>query len=143
MESSERKRKPESGEGSPERPVKVRRTIKTRNLLELSDDVLLTILDFLNSSDLLSLTEVCTRLYRVATDESLWRKVDTFSFPLPPSRFRKLLKYVGPKTHVIHIGGRVTSKSDTVTPSILAALSEKCPRLVELILDHCYIDAER
>ena len=113
-----------------------------RELLDLSDDVLLFIFRHLNSSDLLNLSEVCNqRLQRVSSDESLWKKVNTIESPLTPMRFRKLLKFVTRKTSVVRIGGLMNSEN--LTPSILECLADKCPMLEELTLERCLINAER
>lgn len=45
-----------------------------RGLLDLSDEVLLHILDLLDPLSLLSVGGVCTALYRVSATDSLWAK---------------------------------------------------------------------
>lgn len=112
-------------------------------LEDLSDDVLLLIFKNLNSSDLLTLSEVSHRIHRVAVDESLWKTVDTVDAPLSPSRFRKLLNLIGPRTKAVRIGGKASVKTNSTTPSILQGITAKCQHLEELALHGCHIDAER
>ena len=140
IEMENNKRKIE--EENQEIPLKrARRDYKS--LLDLSDDVLLLILQRLSHADLLSLNECCLRLSRVSADESLWKNVSTKNTPLPPHRFRKMLKFLGIKTRSITIGGKTNPKMEVLTPAILASIAEKCPQLVELSLESCPIDAEQ
>lgn len=113
------------------------------NILSLSDDVLLLILNKLCSSDLLALTCTSRRLASVASDESLWKRVDTSTHPLSASEFRKALKFVGHRTTAVRIGGNVADKRESVTASILETVEKKCPHLEEFILDGCYVDAKK
>ena len=123
-------------------------TTRQSGLLDLSDDVLLLILQNLREGqDLLNLQETCTRLQRVTADESLWVFVSTKDSPLPPQRFRKILKFLGPKTQSVIIGGRTSSKTgemlESITPAILASISQKCPQLEEFTFESCLINAEQ
>ena len=123
-------------------------TTRQSGLLDLSDDVLLLILQNLqDGQDLLNLQETCTRLQRVTADESLWVFVSTKDSPLPPQRFRKILKFLGPKTQSVIIGGRTSSKTgemlESITPAILASISQKCPQLEEFTFESCLINAEQ
>ena len=113
----------------------------SHQLLDLSDDVLLIILSYLETPALLNVSDVCTRLLQISSDGSLWRKVDTTSKPMKAFQLRKLLKYVSNKTTSITIGG--DKQEANITPSLLESFSTKCPMLEEFILDGCSIDAER
>ena len=112
------------------------------HLLDLSDDVLLFILGYIGTSDLLHVSDVCKRLLQIASDVSLWRKVNTISQPLPVSRFRKILKFMNNKINSVCIGG-LDPPGVSVTPALLEAISVKCPMLEEFVLDGCHLDAER
>ena len=112
-------------------------------LLDLSDDVLLHIFQFNSHADLLSLNDTCVRLQHVSADESLWKRVSTKDTPLPPHRFRKMLKFLGNKTHSLIIGGQINPKLEVLTPSILTSISDKCPKLEEFSFESCLIDAEQ
>ena len=146
MEANNLKRRLESPEDcSAAASTSKKPRIKHREMLDLSDDVLLFIFRRLNSSDLLNLSEVCRRLHRVSSDESLWKVVNTLVSPLMPIRFRKLLKFVTTKTSVVLIGGcrkPCCRNKETLTPAILQSLASKCPNLETLTLDGCLIDAE-
>ena len=111
------------------------------HLLDLSDDVLLLIFGYLSTSDLLNASESCTRLLQISSDTSLWTKIDTVSEPQSIKRFRKFLKFMTDRTTSVSIGGDLRVAS--ITPSLLEAISVKCPKLEEFVLDGCYVDAER
>lgn len=136
-----KKRKNEKVEISPtSKRLKIERA--KSGLLDLSDDVLLHILQFNSHADLLSLNDTCVRLQHVSADESLWKRVSTKDTPLPPHRFRKMLKFLGNKTHSLIIGGQINPKLEVLTPSILTSISDKCPKLEEFSFESCLIDAE-
>ena len=143
MERSSLKRKLEEEEEAQSHVSKRQRSTAGKGLLDLSDDVLLHILQRLSHPDLLNLNETCVRLQRVSSDDTLWRNVSTKTFPLPPHKFRKILKFLGPKTQSIVIGGRLSPKMEVLTPAILESISAKCPALTELSLESCAIDAEQ
>lgn len=113
-----------------------------RQLLDLSDDVLLLILSHLKTCDLLNVSETCLRLYRVASDESLWKVVNTVGAPLSPSKLWKVLKFLTHKTTSISLGGRKDPPRESVTPAILENIATKCTNLEEFAFDGCHIDAE-
>ena len=45
------------------------------------------------------------------------------------------------RTISVSIGGDL--RMVNITPSLLEAISTKCPMLEEFVLDGCYVDAER
>ena len=140
MENKKRKNEKVEVSSTPKR-LKIERT--KSGLLDLSDDVLLLILQYNSHADLLSLSETCVRLQHVSADESLWKRVSTQDTPLPPHRFRKMLKFLGTKTHSLIIGGQINPKMEVLTPAILTSISEKCPKLEELSFESCLIDADQ
>jgi hypothetical protein len=97
--------------------------------------------------DLYNLTRTCGRLASVASDQSLWRNVDTTSNPFSIAEFRKLLKYFHEKTTKISIGGFLNQRNrmhhESVSPAILENISERCPNLAKFEMKHCFIDASK
>lgn len=134
----EKKRKLEESEDS---AVIKRSKRENVEILDLSDDVLLYILSYLPTSDLLNLAETCQRLGCIAEDESLWKKIQMVGKQIPVARLRKVLKYLTAKTVSIKIGGAPGDRQ-SITPAILQSFGEKCPNLDELVLEGCDIDAE-
>ena len=69
------------------------------------------------------------------------------SEPLSLREFRKLLVYLNDRTKSITIKGFVgspgNSKKESVSPSIMQNICEKCPNLTEFSLEECFIDASK
>ena len=97
--------------------------------------------------DLIALTQSCSRLSRVASDQSLWKTVDTSSKPLSIAEFRKILPFLSEKTVHISIGGFLNQRkkmhNESVSPSILEVISGRCPNLETFELRHCFVDASK
>ena len=78
-------------------------------------------------SDLFALTQTCSRLSRVASDQTLWKKVETSPKPLSIAEFRKILPFLSEKTVHISIGGFLNHRNkmhnESVSPSILEVIS--------------------
>ncbi len=142
MEANRTKRKPSQELEEQADPVAKKPRI-SRQLLDLSDDVLLQILENLPVTDLISLSETCSRLGRIAYDESLWKSVSTVESPLSPARCRKLVKFLNSKTTSICLGGFKNPPQESVTSALLTRISDKCPSLEHLALEGCHLDAER
>lgn len=142
MEASNSSAKRKADSEDDEQPICKKSKPSYRQLLELSDDVLLLILSHLKTCDLLAVSETCLRLYRVASDESLWKIVNTIDAPLSPSKLWKVLKFLTAKTTSISLGGQINPPATSITPSILEKIAEKCTNLEEFAFDHCHLDAE-
>ncbi len=140
MEASSRKRKA-SEEPEPERQQPPKTCRIDTSLLSLSDHVILEIIKYLKSTDLLVLSQVCLRLSAIAADESLWKVVDTAEKPVVASEFRKILKFASKKTIKFVIGGFASQSRNNLTPSILEVIRTKCPDVKEFTLTNCHIDA--
>ena len=95
----------------------------------------------------MALTQSCSRLSRVASDQSLWKKIDTSSKPLSIAEFRKILPFLSEKTVHISIGGFLNQRNkmhnESVSPSILEVISGRCPNLETFELRHCFVDASK
>ncbi|XP_046400453.1 uncharacterized protein LOC124166805 [Ischnura elegans] len=82
------------------------------SLMNLSDDVLLHILSYLKSNDLLSLGRTCSRLQRVTSDKSLWNsinyKADALSAPF--LFLHENMCSIGSHTRSITITGKTNRK---------------------------------
>ncbi len=121
-------------------------------LLNLSDDVLLMIIKLVPSCvDVFRLSETCSRMARVCQDHSLWVNVDTrHANPLSLREFRKLLPFLHAKTKSLAIQGFLRSSTnmaartkENLSPSQLSAIEKRCPNLEELILQDCFVDANK
>ena len=85
---------------------------KLCHLLALSDDVLLMIMQFLDSISLLNLGETCLRLKGVTSDPNLWKTVDLTSVSSTISDCKRRLCHINQRTKIIKIKGFYVATSD-------------------------------
>jgi len=139
------------------------RQVGETGLLDLSDDVLLYLLRKLlpNSRDLVSSSSACLRLQRICSDATLWTDVDTSRGRAPMSlrETRRLLHFLTDRygailenlclhkslfrTTSITLGGDLKRQKETISPSLLAELQRRCPKLASLALEACFVDARK
>ncbi|XP_051497556.1 F-box/LRR-repeat protein 12 isoform X2 [Apus apus] len=103
----------------------------------LPDSVLLQVLKLLPLRDRLRAACVCRRWRRLALDRTVWREVDLTPHRLSSRSFRFLLRRLpGPDLRLLRLRGRLRSGSEPrlLSPSLLLALSRRCPRLQHLSL---------
>nr|XP_018906549.1 PREDICTED: uncharacterized protein LOC109036656 [Bemisia tabaci] len=136
------------------------------NFMSFSDDVLLLILKNLKPIDLISVSRCCKRLQRVCKDFTLWEKVDFSTHGVSAADLLSYLQFLLPSTKSIQIKGLLHNESQktaenttvsnssgdcdenltdisTLSSEFLASLALRCPKLEELSVEYCYIDAKK
>ncbi|KAL4718261.1 hypothetical protein ACJJTC_004010 [Scirpophaga incertulas] len=87
-------------------PLQLDKNHNQIQLLDMSDDVLLSILKFCSASDLKALGFTCPRLGRLILDRTLWTRVEHTNAPAGIRRMRWLLtQALGSGTTQLHIRG--------------------------------------
>ena len=117
-------------------------------LLQLSDDVLLEILQLLSSHDLLTLSDTCIKLRSLCLDTaSLWLDVDFTGHPMDIKTMKQTLKNFHSRTRSVTIQGflnqRRPLKTCNLSVLILATLAQTCPNLKKLKLHKFYYSADK
>ncbi|XP_071452170.1 uncharacterized protein [Hetaerina americana] len=82
------------------------------SLMNLSDDVLLYILSYLKSNDLISLSRTCSRMQSVTSDKSLWNTIyyKTNASSAPYLFLHENMSNIGKHTRAITILGKTNRK---------------------------------
>lgn len=113
-------------------------TIASQPILELlPDNIILTIMNYLDVTSLVQLSRVCRRFYHLYTDESVWSDVDLTTIA---SRLdvRKLKKIIHERLPGSLIGIRLAStKKQFVTGVALDELFDRCPNIRAITLKGC------
>jgi len=123
-------------------------TESSASLISLSDPVLLLILQYLSTHDIVSTSETCLRLQRICDDKTLWRRADFRGRPLSLKPLKTLVKKLKPTTDFLAVEGSLysgptPSKIETFSEVLLRDLTQTCPNLTTIVLHKCYIDAEK
>lgn len=119
------------------------------SILDFSDELLVMIVQHIEClSDLLCLSQTCDRFHRICRDKSFWINVDARQgSPLTLRQLRRLFNYLHQDTETIAIKGFLSQGNnqvkESISPSFLETLSSRCPKLKELCLEQCYIDASK
>lgn len=137
-------------------PAKRRRVVKEEeegrereegkaHLLSLSDDVLLGVLGFLSSWDLLQVSEASNRLRDVAMDRSLCRSVCWLGHPQTLAWLKQRLNLLHAKTHTLGIEGLLRTRGtvENLSEALFEDVTTRAPNLTALSLHHCYVNAEK
>ncbi|XP_067122248.1 F-box/LRR-repeat protein 12-like [Centruroides vittatus] len=104
---------------------------------DLPDVVVLNIFGFLRFGDLCRVGRVCKRWYQLSRSQVLWKVVDASDVHLCNRAMEKLIGVLVPSVIHLHVHG---SKSKSpLSERLVAALSDKCPRLRTLILENTYM----
>merc|ERR1719369_783959 len=95
----------------------------------LSDPVLLFIMKYLNSNDIVSTGDTCTRLQRVCGDKTLWKKADFRGKPQSLKNLKLCIKRLHSGTEFLAVEGTLhqSMKKETLSEAILKDLTNKCP----------------
>lgn len=118
-------------------------------IFRLSDDVLLGILKLLTSSfDIINTSDTCIRLQTICADKSLWRKADFRGRGVRLQLLKTCIKRLNSETKYLAIEGCLQQgaglvKTENLSEALLRDLRIKCPNLSTLILDKCFIDANK
>lgn len=114
------------------------------NLLNLSDDVLLNIMKYLQPQDLMALSLCCERFEQVIRDRTLWSLVDFRRTPILLEDLEKYVKFFRPLTTKLRMRGNLQSeKYQGLSQSFFTAIGEICHRLKELTVEEYSIDANK
>ncbi|XP_048506110.1 uncharacterized protein LOC105688414 isoform X2 [Athalia rosae] len=114
------------------------------NLLNLSDDVLLNIMKYLNPQDLMALSLCCQRLEQVTRDRTLWSSVDFRKSPIMLEDLEKYVKFFRPWITKLRIRGNLQSdRYQGLSQSFFTAIGEICNRLKELTVEEYAIDGNK
>ncbi|XP_015607355.1 uncharacterized protein LOC107273547 isoform X2 [Cephus cinctus] len=114
------------------------------NMLDLSDDVLLNIMKYLNPQDLMSLSSCCQRLDQVTQDRTLWANVDFRSRSMLLHELEKYVKFLQPLTTSLAIRGNQDPEKFTgLSQSFFNAIKVVCNQLKELIIEDYCIDGNK
>lgn len=112
--------------------------LASQPILELlPDNIILTIMNYLDVTSLVQLSRVCRRFYHLYTDESVWNDVDLTTIA---SRLdvRKLKKIIHERLPGSLIGIRLAStKKQFVTGVALDELFDRCPNIRAITLKGC------
>ena len=116
-------------------------------LSDLSDCILLRILKYIDTNQLLDLIDEYHQdqnfnLGRVAGDSTLWRNVKFHGHTI--TDLRKIIKHLGPHTKCLSIRG-IAPKQDKwyplrITSAFFQSVRLRCTRLKELKLASCSLD---
>lgn len=148
------KRKASVGEASSdsEEPkkkcVKIEDWISDKSIFSLSDDVLLGILKRLRSFDIINTSDTCIRLQTICADKSLWKAADFRGRGLGIKLLKKYLKNLNSETKSLAIEGCLNQRAgaaqiESLSEALLRDLKTKSPNLSTLILEKCFIDANK
>lgn len=122
------------------------------NLLNFSDEILMHIMGYLNSSELIKLSRTCNKFYNLAADKTLWSNVDLSYKSMTGEEIKKLIfKDVCRYSEIrsLTLKGLVGLhpvekwKNQTVTPTFLAQLSERCPHLRSITIHEACLDISK
>ena len=142
-------------EGQP--PAKRRRVGNTRpqqrrlvidqsgsRILQLSDDVLMLILKYLSTKELIILADTCLRLKSLCLEEkSLWMDPDFSGHPMELKRMKECLNLLHGKTRSLTLEGLLKTKGQVMNLSeaYLGDIAKICPEIRSLRLQHFYVNA--
>ena len=113
-------------------------------ILQLSDDVLMLILSYLSTPELLTLADTCLRFKSVCLEtESLWLNPNFSGHPMELKRMRECLKLLHRRTRSLTLEGMLRTKGQVMTLSeaFLADISRISPDIQTLRLQHFYVNA--
>jgi len=119
---------------------------KSINLLELSDDVMLQILENLSSVDLITLALTCKSFQSLCLNtKSLWKHPDFSNYPIDLRSIKKWFKFLNKRTETLALAGFLnTSRGQVVNISraLLEDISRTCDKLRELRLRNVFYHAD-
>ncbi|XP_033863345.3 F-box/LRR-repeat protein 12-like [Acipenser ruthenus] len=99
----------------------------------LPENILIDILSCLGVRDLLRISRVCKKWRRIVQDKKLWVHVDLSGYSMVSSKVLWLLlrRYLGSGLLSLSLRGQLGSlrKQGLLSPALLRALSQRCPRL--------------
>ena len=111
-------------------------------LLDLSDDVMLQILENLTSVELITLALTCKRFQSLCLKTgSLWKHPDFSNHPIPLRSIKKWFKFLNTRTETLALEGFLkTSRGQVVNISqtLLEDICATCDKLTELKLRNVY-----
>lgn len=114
--------------------------------LDLSDDVMLQILEKLSSVDLIALAQTCKRFQSLCLKtESLWKHPDFSDHPILLRNIKKWFKFLNQRTETLALEGFLqTNRGQVVNISqaLLKDISKTCEKLQALQLLNVYYHAD-
>ncbi|XP_032868196.1 F-box/LRR-repeat protein 12 [Amblyraja radiata] len=106
-------------------------------LNSLPENVLVEILSYLSTRDLLRISGVCKRWRRLAYDKGLWKDVNLTPYKVNSRILWHLVRhYLGGTLRTLRVKGVLHSvkKHESLTEALLLEIGKRCPNLSELRL---------
>jgi len=115
-------------------------------LLQFSDDVMMLILNRLQSPDLLSLSESCRRFQALCLNtESLWKDANFSNHPMDLRETKKCVKYLNSRTKYLTLEGYLKTKGQyvNISEALLSDIFKGCENLITVKLKNHFFHGEK